>query len=178
MLLFFHLLHVILWQSQYLLDIYTMKQLDRIDRKILQTLQNDGRISNVDLAKAVHLSATPCLERVRRLEKDGYIEGYQARLNPKLLNQAFTAFVTVDLDRTTTDVFTEFAKQVRALSEISECHMVGGGFDYLLKVRTADMESFRQFLGERLSTLPLVSQTRTYFVIEEILSTTCLDLHD
>ncbi len=152
-----------------------MKSPDRIDRKILRTLQQQGRISNVDLAKAVHLSPTPCLERVRRLEKEGYICGYRAELNAKLLGQDFTAFVTVDLERTTTDVFSEFATQVRSIPEIVECHMVGGGFDYLLKIRTTDMESFRRFLGERLSTLEVVSQTRTYFVMEEIVSSE--DIH-
>lgn len=155
-----------------------MKPLDRIDRKILRTLQSSGRISNVDLASNVNLSPTPCLERVRRLEKDGYILGYRAKLNARLLDQGFTAFVTVNLERTNRDVFREFADKVRSMPEIVDCHMVGGGFDYLLKVRTSDMDSFRQFLGETLSTLDVVSQTRTYFVMEEIISTPNIQVRD
>lgn len=151
-----------------------MKELDRLDRQILAILQDEGRISNVDLAKKVHLSATPCLERVRRMERDGYIKKYRAVLSASLLNQDFVAFVTVGLDRVTTDVFGIFADRVKALPEIVECHMVGGGFDYLLKVRTTDMIAFRSFLGERLSTLPHVSRTSTYFVMEEVVATTKL----
>ncbi len=145
-----------------------MKSLDGTDRKILSVLQREGRISNVDLARDINLSPTPCLERVRRLEKDGYITGYMALIDAERLNQAFVAFVTVDLDQTSTEVFDAFARQVRLLHEVAECHMVGGGFDYLLKVRTSDMAAYREFLGERLSTLPHVAQTHTYFVMEEV----------
>ncbi len=171
MLLIFAFFCIIIWLSGNLIVKCPVRELDRIDRRILRELQKNGRIKNVDLAEIVSLSPTPCLERVRRLEEDGYILGYRTKLNAKALRQDFTAFVTVDLERTNRDVFSEFADKVRNIPEIVECHMVGGGFDYLLKIRTRNMEAFREFLGERLSTLDLVSQTRTYFVMEEITST-------
>ena len=143
-------------------------KLDVIDRKILQILQNDGKTSNVDLAKRVHLSPTPCFERVRRLEEAGYIERYVAQLNPRKLGMGLLAFVEISLDRTNPAAFDEFRKNVSDLGSVQECHMVAGGFDYLLKVRVADMAAYRRFLGERVSALPGVSRTHTYFVMEEI----------
>jgi Lrp/AsnC family leucine-responsive transcriptional regulator len=145
-----------------------MRELDRLDRQILDILQSNGRLSNVDLSKQINLSPTPCLERVRRLERDGYITGYAANLDLAKLGAGFVTFVTVNLDRTSTDVFERFAAKIKEIQEISECHMVGGGFDYLLKIRTADMADFRRFLGESLSTLPEVAQTHSYFVMEEV----------
>ncbi len=152
------------------------RELDQIDHNILKILQDDGRISNVELAARVNLSPTPCLERVRRLERNNYILGYAAQLDPHKLKAGFLAFISVSLDRTTKDVFDRFAKKVREIDEIAECHMVGGGFDYLLKVRTEDMGAFRRFLGETLSSLPEVSQTHTYFVMEEVKSATSLSV--
>ncbi|RPG45649.1 MAG: winged helix-turn-helix transcriptional regulator [Gammaproteobacteria bacterium TMED134] len=148
-----------------------MTSLDRIDRRILATLQRDGRLSNVKLAQTVNLSPTPCLERVKRLEQAGYIEGYKAQLNAVQLKQGFLAFITISLDRVTTDVLEAFSAQARRLPEIVECHMVGGGFDFLIKVRTENMASFRRFLGEGLATLPEVATTSTYFVMEQVVST-------
>jgi Lrp/AsnC family leucine-responsive transcriptional regulator len=145
-----------------------MKPLDAIDKHILNILQTDGRIANVELAKRVHLSPTPCLDRVRRLERDGYILGYRADLNPERLRCGFVTFMTVSLDRTTEDVFDKFARSVATLEEIVECHMVGGGFDYILKIRTASMAAFRAFMAKKLSTLPEVAQTHSYFVMEEV----------
>lgn len=152
------------------------KPLDRIDMKILRILQRDGRISNVDLAREVGLSATPCLERVRRLEREGYILGYRAILNPDKLDAGLIAIVEVRMDRTTTAALDEFNAAVRNLDEIMECHMVGGGFDYLLKIRLPDMASYRRFLGEKLAALPNVSQTHTFVVMEEVKATTELPL--
>jgi len=143
-------------------------KLDVIDRKILQILQSDGKTSNVDLAKRVHLSPTPCLERVRRLEEAGYIERYVALLNPRKLGMGLLAFIEISLDRTNPVAFADFRKNVADLGSVQECHMVAGGFDYLLKVRVADMSAYRRFLGERVSALPGVSRTHTYFVMEEI----------
>jgi Lrp/AsnC family transcriptional regulator, leucine-responsive regulatory protein len=146
----------------------TLKDLDAIDRRILQVLQKDGRISNVDLAEKIHLSPTPCLERVRRLERDGFIDGYVAVLNPDRLEAGLLAFVQISLDRTTPDVFERFAKATNAEPAIVECHMVAGGFDYLLKVRVADMDAYRRFLGANLSILPGVRETHTYMVMEQV----------
>ncbi|RIK95514.1 MAG: hypothetical protein DCC73_03905 [Proteobacteria bacterium] len=152
------------------------KSLDRIDFKILRVLQADGRISNVDLAKAVGLSPTPCLERVRRLEREGYIQEYRAILNPEKLNAALIAFVEVTLERTTTADLDRFNAAIRALDEVLECHMVGGGFDYLVKIRLPDMGHYRRFLGEKLAAIAGVSQTHTYVVMEEVKSTTALPI--
>lgn len=152
------------------------KSLDRIDLKILRVLQADGRISNVDLAKAVGLSPTPCLERVRRLEREGYILGYRAMLSPEKLNAALIAFVEVTLERTTTADLDRFNAAILALDEVLECHMVGGGFDYLVKIRLPDMGHYRRFLGEKLAAIAGVSQTHTYVVMEEVKSTTALPI--
>jgi Lrp/AsnC family leucine-responsive transcriptional regulator len=150
------------------------KTLDRIDRSLLEILQQDGRISNVDLAKQVALSPTPCLERVRRLEREGYITGYVALADPAKLNANTIAFIQVLLTNTSTSNLQEFNREMRALSEIEACHMVAGGFDYLLKIRCSDMQHFQRFLGEKLATIPLVSQTHTYVVIEEVKSETAI----
>ena len=143
------------------------KSLDRIDLTILDTLQQDGRISNVELAKKVNLSASPCLERVKRLEAEGYIERYGAFLNARKLKYGMSAFIQVTLDRTTKDVFDNFRDEVVKIREVAECHMVAGGFDYLLKLRFEDMEAYREVLGFIVE-LPGVSQTNTYVVMEHV----------
>jgi len=150
----------------------TLSDLDKIDRKILDVLQRDGRIANSDLAKEINLSPTPTLERVRRLERDGFIEKYVALLNPEKMEAALIAFVEVALDRTTEDILGKFAEAARATSEIIECHLLAGGFDYLLKVRVRDMSAYRRFLGGELATLPGVRQTHTYMVMEQVKAAT------
>lgn len=145
--------------------------LDRIDHKILRQLQNNGRLTNADLARSVNLSPTPCLERVRRLEADGYILDYVALLNPEKLGAGVISFIQVLLDRTNPDVFERFKKQVGLCPEVMECHMVAGGFDYLLKVRTSSMIEYRDFLGETLARMSDIKQTHTYVVIEEVKAT-------
>ncbi|MEY4750806.1 MAG: hypothetical protein RJA44_1193 [Pseudomonadota bacterium] len=150
--------------------------LDRIDRKILRILQVDGRISNLKLAEQVQLSPTAVLERVRRLTRDRYILGYEARLNPMLVGAGLLVFVEVLLDRTVHDVMDSFKAAVQVHEEILECHLVAGGFDYLLKTRVADMAAYRQFIGSVIWTLPGVRETRTYAVMEEVKSTAALPL--
>jgi len=145
--------------------------LDRIDHKILRQLQDNGRLTNADLARSVNLSPTPCLERVRRLEADGYILDYVALLNPQKLGAGVISFIQVLLDRTNPDVFDRFKKQVGLCPEVMECHMVAGGFDYLLKVRTSSMIEYRDFLGETLARMSDIKQTHTYVVIEEVKAT-------
>jgi Lrp/AsnC family leucine-responsive transcriptional regulator len=147
------------------------RELDRIDRRLLARLQLDGRTPVSQLAREVNLTVTPTLERVRRLEAGGYIEGYFARLNPGKLGLALLAYVEVSLDRTTPDAFDRFKQVALAHDEVMECHMVAGGFDYLLKIRVTDMESYRRFLGDRLAAVRGVQQTHTYFVMEEVKST-------
>jgi len=150
--------------------------LDRIDLKILSALQEDGRISNLKLAETVALSPTAVLARVQRLTREGYILGYEARLNPLKLGAAMLVFVEVLLDRTTPNVFEAFKAAVQVRSEIMECHMVAGGFDYLLKTRMADMNAYREFAGSVLWQLPGVRETRTYAVMEEVKNSTHLSL--
>ncbi len=150
--------------------------LDRIDLKILGFLQEDGRISNLKLAEKVALSPTAVLARVQRLTKDNYILGYEARLNPLQLGASMMVFVEVLLDRTTPNVFDAFKAAVQVRPEIMECHMVAGGFDYLLKTRMADMLAYREFAGTVLWQLPGVRETRTYAVMEEVKNSTRLRL--
>ena len=147
-----------------------MTDLDRTDRKILKALQADGRIATVDLAEKVGLSPTSTSDRVKRLQREGFIAGYGARLDPHRLGLGLLVFVEVSLDKTTPDVFEKFAAAVRRAPEVLECHMVAGGFDYLVKTRVADMAAYRRFLGETLLALPGVKETRTYAVMEEVKS--------
>ena len=154
----------------------SVTELDRIDLKILQVLQADGRIANLKLAEAVALSPTAVLARVQRLARDGYILGYEARLDPLKLGAGMMVFVEVLLDRTTPNVFEAFKAAVQVQPQIMECHMVAGGFDYLLKTRMADMRAYREFAGTVLWQLPGVRETRTYAVMEEVKNTTRLPL--
>ncbi len=142
--------------------------IDRTDLRILRILQGDGRLSNLKLAEAVALSPTAVLARVQRLTREGYILGYEARLNPLLLGAGMLVFVEVLLDHTTPNVFDQFKAAVQVHPEIMECHMVAGGFDYLLKTRSADMAAYRRFAGDVLWQLPGVRETRTYAVMEEV----------
>ena len=146
----------------------TEKQLDRLDRAILGELQGDGRLSNVELARRINLSPTPCAERVKSLEKAGFIKAYTAVLEPKLLHAALLVFVEISLSRNSPGVFAEFKREVVKLPEVLECHLVAGNFDYLIKSRVADMSAYRKLLGETLLTLPGVVDSRTYVVMEEL----------
>jgi len=151
-------------------------ELDRIDLRILNLLQADGRISNLKLAEAIGLSPTAVLARTQRLQRDGFILGFEARLDPFKLGRGMMVFVEVLLDRTTPHVFDAFKAAVQVHDEIMECHMVAGGFDYLLKTRMADMNAYRQFAGQVLWQLPGVRETRTYAVMEEVKNLTRLPL--
>ncbi len=151
-------------------------ELDRIDLKILSALQADGRLPNQKLAEAVALSPTAVLARTQRLTREGYILGYEARLNPLKLGRGMMVFVEVLLDKTTPNVFDQFKAAVQVQPAIMECHMVAGGFDYLLKTRMADMAAYRDFAGTVLWQLPGVRETRTYAVMEEVKNSTQLAL--
>jgi Lrp/AsnC family transcriptional regulator, leucine-responsive regulatory protein len=142
--------------------------LDRIDLRILRLLQDDGRLTNLKLAEQVGLSPTAVLARTQRLQREGYITGVEARLDPHKLGRGLLVFVEVLLDRTTPNVFEAFKAAVQVRDEILECHMVAGGFDYLLKTRMADMAAYREFAGSVLWQLPGVRETRTYAVMEEV----------
>ena len=142
--------------------------LDRTDLKILDILQTDGRISNSKLAELVNLSPTAVMARVQKLTKDEFILGYEAKLNPNKLNASFLVFVEVLLDKTTPNVLEDFIDAVTQYPEIVECHMVSGGFDFLIKLRSAGMEEFRRIAGQILWQLPGVKETRSYPVMQVV----------
>lgn len=143
-------------------------QLDRIDRNILAALSSDGRMSMATLAAKVGLSKTPVQARVRKLEESGFIRGYQAIVDREKMGEGHVAFVQVKLSDTRSDALDAFNRAVRTVAEIEQCHMIASNFDYLLKVRTRDIASYRKVLGERISALPHVSQTSTYVAMETV----------
>ena len=149
---------------------------DDADIRILRLLQADGRITNQELAQRAGMAPATSFERVRRLRASGVITGYTALLEPRRLGHALLVFIEVLLDRTTQDAFAAFAQHVRGVPEVLECHMVAGGFDYLLKVRVTDMAAYRTFLGGILAAMPGVRETRTYAVLEEVKATTQLPI--
>ena len=151
-------------------------RLDRIDRKILRGLQENGRVSFTELAERVGLSPSPCLERVRRLEREGFIRRYTALLDPGRLDAGLLVFVEISLDYKSPDIFERFRESVRNLPEILECHLVSGHFDYLLKARIADMQDYRALLGEILKTLPGVRDSRSFVVMEEVKETPNIEI--
>ena len=140
----------------------------RIDRNILRELQEDGRLSLAELARRVGLSATPCKERVRRLEQAGVIRGYHALLDPAQLGRGLVVFVQIRLSRKSQDAFAAFARRARELPEVQECYLVSGNFDYLIKARVADMDAYRRFLGETLLSLPEVQESTSYAAMEQV----------
>jgi Lrp/AsnC family leucine-responsive transcriptional regulator len=152
-------------------DITAAKSLSKIDRNILRILQRDGRISYTDLAREVGLSVTPCIERVKRLERSGYIQGYTAKLNPDLLNAGLVVFVQIRLNHTSQKNFEEFRRSVLDLEDVQSCYLVSGNYDYLLKARVADMAAYRELLGSRILKLPAVQESTSYVVMEELKET-------
>ncbi len=152
----------------------SFSQLDAIDRRILVEVQKNGRIQVVDLAEAVGLSKSPCLKRLRRLEQTGFIRGYRADLDPDKIAQGYLVYVQVKLESTKRDWLETFNAAIQTVPEIMTCHMMSGGYDYLLKVRTRDMRAYRELLGDVISDLPGVQQTETYPVMEQVKETSLL----
>ena len=142
--------------------------IDRLDRRIIEELRTDGRLTVTELARRVGLSKTPCQLRMKRLRDEGYIRGFRAVIDPVKLGLGQIAFAEVKLLDTGDKSMREFRKAVLEVQEVEECHMIAGNFDFLLKVRTADIASYRQVLGERISTLPNVSSTSSFVVMETI----------
>jgi Lrp/AsnC family transcriptional regulator, leucine-responsive regulatory protein len=142
--------------------------LDRFDLAILRELAADGRISATELARRVGLTKSPVQARLKRLEDSGVITGYRANLDPIRMGQAHVAFVEVRLTDTREPALQAFNRAVRAVPEIEQCHMIAGGFDYLLKVRSADIADYRRVMAERISTLPHVAATSTYVAMEAV----------
>ena len=145
-----------------------MAELDRIDQSIIRELQKNSRITVTELASRVGLSKTPCQVRMRRLEEHGYITGYTALVNQTKLGLSHIAFAQVTLNDTSSGTLTAFNKAVQSVSAVEQCHMIAGNFDYLLKVRTRNMQEYRQVLGEEISALPHVLQTSTFVVMENV----------
>ena len=142
--------------------------LSRIDLNILKNLKQDGRVSSVELARRVGLTTTPCKERVKRLERDGFILGYHAQLNPEKLGKGLVVFVQITLQRTAGNAFKDFTDAIRAIPEVEECHLIAGNFDYLIKARVRDMNDYRTFLGGSLMQLPGVQESTSYPVMEAV----------
>ncbi len=145
-------------------------ELDDFDRRIVRRLQHDARTPVTALADHVGLSPNATNERLKRLLREGVITGFHAAVSPDHTKRSLLIFAEIKLDRTVPDVFDAFAKAALAAPEVLECHMVAGGFDYLIKTRMADMDAYRQFLSDTLLALPGVRESNTYVVMEEIKS--------
>ena len=152
----------------------SVRSLDKLDRKILRILQDDGRISMKDLSEQVGLSITPAIERVKRMERDGVITGYHARIDPPALGAKLLVFVEITLNQKSASVFEQFRREVLRIPEVQECHLVSGDFDYLIKARIHEMAEYRKLLGEMLLQLPGAAQSKSYVVMEEIKETLVL----
>ena len=152
------------------------RELDRIDLNILRILQDEGRISYVELGERVGLSTTPCMERVKRLEREKFITGYGARLNPQKLQANLLVFVEISLASKSADIFDDFRRAAIKLPHVLECHLVSGDFDYLIKARISEMASYRKLLGDILLKLPGVRESKSYIVMEELKETLALPI--
>lgn len=152
------------------------RELDKIDLNILRILQNEGRISYVELGDRVGLSTTPCMERVKRLEREKFVLGYGARLNPQKLQANLLVFVEISLASKSADIFDDFRRAAIKLPHVLECHLVSGDFDYLIKARISEMASYRKLLGDILLKLPGVRESKSYIVMEELKETLALPI--
>jgi len=150
--------------------------MDKLDKKILKEIQTNGRITMTELASRTGITKTPCIDRLRKLEKQGIISGYGAHLNPEKLDAGHIAFVQVSLNDTTTIALQEFNLAVKKVPQIQSCHMIAGNFDYLLKVRTKDVTQYRHFLGTTLAQLPKVQHTSTFIVMESVTDNVTFDI--
>lgn len=144
------------------------RKLDRFDRQIIDILSQEGRLPVTDLARRIGMSKSPCQARLKRLQQEGYILGFRAVLNPRRLGKEHVAFTEVTLSDTREAALRAFNEAVQTIPEIEQCHMIAGSFDYLLKIRTADIQSYRKILGETITALPYVSNTSTYVTMEAV----------
>jgi DNA-binding Lrp family transcriptional regulator len=142
-----------------------MANLDQIDRRLLSELQNEGRVTNVELANRVGLTAPPCLRRVRGLEESGVIKGYHAELDASKLGFAITVFALVSLKSQAEDSLRQFEDHMKDLPEVRECHMLNGEIDFILKVVSKDLQSFQEFLTSKLTPAPNVASVKTSLTI-------------
>ena len=144
------------------------RRLDKYDRSILEVLSVEGRLPVTELANRVGLSKSPCQSRLKRLQEDGFIKGFRAELNAQMLGLEHIAFAEVKLKDTTEKALKEFNLEVAKIHEVEQCHMIAGQFDYLIKVRTKDIQAYRKVLGEKISTLPHVMSTSTYVSMQAV----------
>lgn len=151
-----------------------MQDLDRIDLKILDTLQREGRLPITELAERIGLSPSPCTERVRRLERSGVITGYHAKVDPHALGRPLLVFVELTLATKSEEIFAKVKRELQLVPEVLECHLVSGGFDYLVKARLSQMNDYRQLLGKMLKKIPVPAQSHSYVVMEEVKETLAL----
>ncbi len=142
--------------------------LDDIDRRILSVVQAEGRISALDLADLCEVSYSACLTRFRRLQNEGYIQGFVTLLDPEKLDRQTLLFIKISLHRNLDNAFGAFAGAIASLPEILECHLVAGRYDYLLKARIKDLADYRRFLDRTLTAIPAVRQLQTHLVLEEV----------
>jgi len=142
--------------------------LDKIDKQLIELLAENGRTTLSDLSKKVGLSVSPCQNRIKKLEEQKYILGYHAQINYQKLEKAHVAFVQVSLSNTRARALEEFNVEVGKLEAVEQCHMIAGGFDYLLKVRTTDIDSYRLLLAEKISSLPYVASTSTFVSMQSV----------
>jgi Lrp/AsnC family leucine-responsive transcriptional regulator len=149
--------------------------LDRIDRRVLKELQRDGRLANAELAKKVNVSAATCHRRTQRLLDGGYIRAVRAEIAPQRVDRGALVVVGVVLDRSTPESFGAFEAAITKLPFVLDCHLVAGDFDYFLKIRVRDIADFNRLHGEQLIALPGVRQTRTFFVLKEVIDNAPLD---
>lgn len=147
---------------------HEIRQLDQFDLGILEVLSMEGRIPVTELANRVGLSKTPCQNRLKRLQEEGFIKGFRAELNAQLLGLEHIAFAEVKLKDTTEQALNDFNQAVAEIREVEQCHMIAGQFDYLIKVRTRDIQAYRRVLGEQISTLPHVMSTSTYVSMQAV----------
>jgi Lrp/AsnC family transcriptional regulator, leucine-responsive regulatory protein len=150
--------------------------MDRVDLKILRQLQKNGRLSNAELAETVGVSPATCHRRTQYLFEQGYIEGVRALVAPEKVDRGTLVMVGVVLDRSTPESFATFEKSVAELKFVLDCHLVAGDFDYFLKIRVGDMADFNRLHGTQLIALPGVRQTRTFFVMKEVVDNRPLDI--
>jgi Lrp/AsnC family transcriptional regulator, leucine-responsive regulatory protein len=155
-------------EAIWMLKWHNSSEIDHFDRRIINALIDDGRMSVTDLARHVGLSKTPCQVRLKRLIDEGYIVGFRAVLEPQKLGLDHIAFVEVRLSDTREKALDEFNTAVTKIKEVEQCHMIAGPFDYLLKVRTADIKKYRRVLGEHISNLPHVANTSTFVVMQSV----------
>jgi len=145
-----------------------MDTLDKTDLQILRTLQRNAKLTTKELADAVHLTPTPVFERQKRLERNGYIKKYIAVLDPELLGKGLLVFCKVKLKQINREIADDFTRRIQHIPEVTECYNTSGNYDYLLKIRAADMQEYQQFILNKLGTIETVGSVESTFVMSEV----------